>query len=194
MNKQEFISLLEKRLFQLPQVEKEHLLNYYNETIEDRMEDGMSEAEAVASLDSIETIVKQVFAERDLQMEEEAVQAAAGNRKRGWKMTALVLLFPFWMTLLCMAFVVYLMLWILIAVLFCILLAFVCFLTAALWNLIPIWRMNAASGVVLLGSVLFIFGLLPLCWKLLRISIAWLKSRTGIWTAAIRQLFVKAVN
>lgn len=26
LNKQEFISLLEKRLFQLPQVEKEHLL------------------------------------------------------------------------------------------------------------------------------------------------------------------------
>ena len=47
MNKQEFITLLEKRLFELPQVEKEHLLNYYNETIEDRIEDGMSEAEAV---------------------------------------------------------------------------------------------------------------------------------------------------
>ena len=58
MNKQEFITLLEKRLFELPQVEKEHLLNYYNETIEDRIEDGMSEAEAVASLDSVEDIVK----------------------------------------------------------------------------------------------------------------------------------------
>lgn len=70
MNKQEFISLLEKRLFQLPQIEKEHLLNYYNETIEDRMEDGMSEAEAVASLDSIDMIVKQVYAERELPIEE----------------------------------------------------------------------------------------------------------------------------
>ena len=38
MNKQEFITLLEKRLFELPQVEKEHLLNYYNETIEDRID------------------------------------------------------------------------------------------------------------------------------------------------------------
>ena len=64
MNKQEFITLLEKRLFELPQVEKEHLLNYYNETIEDRIEDGMSEAEAVASLDSVEDIVKQIYSER----------------------------------------------------------------------------------------------------------------------------------
>lgn len=80
MNKQEFITLLEKRLFQLPQVEKEHLLNYYNETIEDRIEDGMSETEAVSSLDSIEAIVKQVYAERNIQMEEEVPVKS----RRGW--------------------------------------------------------------------------------------------------------------
>ena len=144
MNKQEFISLLEKRLFQLPQVEKEHLLNYYNETIEDRMEDGMSEAEAVASLDSIDMIVKQVYAERELPIEE-GKPAARGNRRRGWKIAAFVLLFPFWMTLLSMAFVIYLLLWTLLAVLFCIMLTFVCFLVGALWNLIPVVRANAAA-------------------------------------------------
>ncbi len=80
MNKQEFITLLEKRLFELPQVEKEHLLNYYNETIEDRIEDGMSEAEAVASLDSVEDIVKQIYSERAVSFKEEEKPAHSRQR------------------------------------------------------------------------------------------------------------------
>lgn len=190
MNKQEFITLLEKRLFQLPQVEKEHLLNYYNETIEDRIEDGMSETEAVSSLDSIEAIVKQVYAERDIQMEKEVPVRS----RRGWKITALILLFPFWLTLLSALFVLYLTLWALIAVLFCIMLAFVCFIAGALWNLLPIWRANAAPALVLLGSIFLSIGLLPLCWKLLRISVSWLSKQTSVWLAMIRHIFVKAVN
>ena len=157
------------------------------------MEDGMSEAEAVASLDSIDMIVKQVYAERELPIEE-GKPAARGNRRRGWKIAAFVLLFPFWMTLLSMAFVIYLLLWTLLAVLFCIMLTFVCFLVGALWNLIPVVRANAAAAVVLLGCMFLFSGLLPLCWKLLRIGVAWLKNQTCIWLAAIRHLFVKAVN
>lgn len=64
----------------------------------------------------------------------------------------------------------------------------------ALWNLIPVVRANAAAAVVLLGCMFLFSGLLPLCWKLLRIGAAWLKNQTGIWLAAIRHLFVKAVN
>ena len=73
-------------------------------------------------------------------------------------------------------------------------LTFVCFLVGALWNLIPVVRANAAAAVVLLGCMFLFSGLLPLCWKLLRIGAAWLKNQTGIWLAAIRHLFVKAVN
>ena len=98
MNKQEFITLLEKRLFELPQVEKEHLLNYYNETIEDRIEDGMSEAEAVASLDSVEDIVKQIYSERAVSFKEE--EKPAHSRQR-WRIVLIELLSPFLATLLC---------------------------------------------------------------------------------------------
>ena len=133
MNKQEFITLLEKRLFELPQVEKEHLLNYYNETIEDRIEDGMSEAEAVASLDSVEDIVKQIYSERAVSFKEE--EKPAHSRQR-WRIVLIVLLSPFWATLLCVFAMIYLLLWTLIALLFCSMLAFACFIFGGIWNLI----------------------------------------------------------
>ena len=56
------------------------------------MEDGMSEAEAVASLDSIDMIVKQVYAERELPIEEG--KPAATGKQEAW-MENLLLLFYF---------------------------------------------------------------------------------------------------
>ena len=191
MNKQEFITLLEKRLFELPQVEKEHLLNYYNETIEDRIEDGMSEAEAVASLDSVEDIVKQIYSERAVSFKEE--EKPAHSRQR-WRIVLIELLSPFLATLLCVFAMIYLLLWTLIALLFCSMLAFACFIVGGIWNLIPIWKANAAPGLVLLGTLFLCIGLLPLCWRLLRVSIIWLKQKTVIWIGMIKHTFAKAVK
>ena len=47
MNKLEFIAELRDRLSGLPQGEVEERLSFYSEMIDDRMEDGVSEKEAV---------------------------------------------------------------------------------------------------------------------------------------------------
>ena len=51
MTKQEFLEQLSKRL---PPEEREERLAFYSEMIDDRMEEGMTEAEAVASMDPVE--------------------------------------------------------------------------------------------------------------------------------------------
>ncbi len=63
MTKQEFLSELERALGKLPHTEVEQALAFYDEAISDRMEDGLSEAEAVAGLGSIEEIAAQIAAE-----------------------------------------------------------------------------------------------------------------------------------
>lgn len=63
MTKQEFLSELERALGKLPHTEVEQALAFYDEAISDRMEDGLSEAEAVADLGPIDEIAAQIAAE-----------------------------------------------------------------------------------------------------------------------------------
>lgn len=63
MTKQEFLSELERALGKLPHTEVEQALAFYDEAVSDRMEDGLSEAEAVADLGPIDEIAAQIAAE-----------------------------------------------------------------------------------------------------------------------------------
>ena len=63
MTKQEFLSELERALGELPHTEVEQALAFYDEAVSDRIEDGLSEAEAVADLGPIDAIAAQIAAE-----------------------------------------------------------------------------------------------------------------------------------
>lgn len=63
MTKQEFLTELERALGKLPHAEIEQALAFYDEAISDRMEDGASESEAVASLGPVDDIAAQITAE-----------------------------------------------------------------------------------------------------------------------------------
>lgn len=63
MNKKEFLANLRNALSGLPQDEIEERLTFYAEMLDDRMEEGLSEEEAVLAAGPIDDIVKQVVAE-----------------------------------------------------------------------------------------------------------------------------------
>ena len=63
MNNQEFITLLEKKLSGIPQEDINKTLDYYNEIILDKIDEGISEEEAVNSLGSIDEIIDQTLKE-----------------------------------------------------------------------------------------------------------------------------------
>ena len=50
MTKREFLEMLNERTARLSEAERDRLLEYYGEIIDDRMEEGLTEAEAVAAL------------------------------------------------------------------------------------------------------------------------------------------------
>ena len=61
MTKNEFLTELRVALAGLPEEDIEKSLEYYSEMIDDRVEDGLPEGEAVADLGSIEDIRKQIL-------------------------------------------------------------------------------------------------------------------------------------
>ena len=62
MTKNEFISRLRTRLSGLPKDEIEERLAFYSETIDDRIEDGLTQEEAVADLGDVDDIAAQTNA------------------------------------------------------------------------------------------------------------------------------------
>ena len=63
MRKVEFLEALKARLWALPEADIQCSLDYYSEMIDDRMEDGLTEEEAVAAIGNLEEIVQQILGE-----------------------------------------------------------------------------------------------------------------------------------
>ena len=66
MNKREFLEQLAKELVGLSEKDIEESLNYFGEMIDDRIDDGMSEEEALSSLGTPENAAKQILMDMPL--------------------------------------------------------------------------------------------------------------------------------
>ena len=63
MNKQDFLEKLRNGLAGLPKDDLDERINFYSEMIDDRMEDGLTEEEAVSQMGDVEEIISQIIAE-----------------------------------------------------------------------------------------------------------------------------------
>ena len=105
MGKTEFLDLLRRRLYGLPQSEIEERVSFYNEMIDDRIEEGLTEAEAVAEIGPVEDVARQIMAEIPLAtIVREKVKPK--RALRAWEIVLLVLGSPIWLSLMIAAFAV----------------------------------------------------------------------------------------
>ena len=114
MTKLQFLLSLHDKLAGLPRDEVEERLNFYSEMIEDRMEDGLSEEEAVAAVGSVDEIAEQITA--DIPLIKIVKEKVKPKRKRNaWEITLLAVGSPIWVPLLiavvALAFLLYVSLW-----------------------------------------------------------------------------------
>ena len=114
MNKQEFLNALQAGLSGLPQDDIEERLAFYSEMIDDRMEEGMTEEEAVAQAGPIEEIVMQTVDEIPLpKIVKERIRPK--RRKSAGEIILLILGFPLWFPLLiafaAVIFSLYIVIW-----------------------------------------------------------------------------------
>jgi uncharacterized membrane protein len=104
VNKHEFINDLGQRLHTLPNSEVQSILQYYVESIDDRMEDGMDEAAAIASLGPLDQLAEKILAQQEV--------PAKKRRLSPGVIVLLVLGSPIWLSLAIAAFSVALALYI----------------------------------------------------------------------------------
>ena len=163
MTKQEFLSRLAGGMAGLPQDEVEERLAFYGESIDDRMEDGLSEEEAVAAVGPVEGIVAQTLDEIPLpKLVKERVRPK--RRLRAWEIVLLAVGSPLWLALgiasATVLFSVYVVLWALIVALWAVEVAFcVGGLAAMAAGVVFFAKAATAQGLLLFGSGLLLVGL-----------------------------------
>ena len=114
MDKSQFLSELRDRLAGLPGEDIERSMDYYSEMIDDRMEEGLSEEEAVRAMGSLEEVVAQILTETSLP---KLVKARVKHKQsvlRAWEIILLILGSPVWLPLCIAALVIFLAIYLVI--------------------------------------------------------------------------------
>lgn len=163
MLKQEFITALKDGLSGLPEQDLNERLTFYGEMIDDRMEEGLSEEEAVAAIGPIDAVVNEVLSEIPLtKLVKEKIKPK--RSLKAWEIILLILGFPLWFPLSIVAFVLilvfYIVLWVLVLCLWVIEIAlWACALFGLVAAVLYMARGYVAFGIMLLGASLFLVGL-----------------------------------
>lgn len=192
MNKEQFLIELAAALSGLPEEDIEKSLEYYSEMIDDRVEEGLSEEEAVADLGSIEEIRRQtVKATPVTRIIKEKIKTK--RSLSGLEITLLIVGFPIWFPLLVAAVAVIFSVWISFwAVIISFYATEVAFIASALGGIIASVFLLAlghtAAGLFLLGCSLVCAGI-----GLLWIFVCTYSTKGLIWLTSVfvKSLFIR---
>ena len=116
MTKKEFLSSLRSKLQGLPPSDIDERISFYSEMIDDRMDEGKSEEEAIAEIGNVDDVVMEIAKDTPLvKLVKEKMKPK--RRIRAWEIVLIVLGFPLWFPLLITALVLIMVFWILVWVL-----------------------------------------------------------------------------
>lgn len=160
MTKEEFINELRNKLVGLPKEELENRLNYYEEMIEDRMDEGKTEEEAVTEIGNVDDIAKQITDETPL-ITLVKEQTKPKRSLKVWEIVLLFLGFPLWFPLvltgLILCFVAYLLIWVFVIVSYSIEFSFAVASIASLVGFL-IYLGNGEVNLIALGLTIMCLG------------------------------------
>lgn len=108
MNKSEFLKQLQLQLQSLSVADQQRSLDYYAEIIDDRMEEGLSEEEAVDAVGTAEEVAQSILAETPVPVQRETPK----KHLHWWEIVLLVLGSPIWVSLLVSVLAVIFSVWI----------------------------------------------------------------------------------
>ena len=119
MKKTEFLEELRKRLNGLPKNDIDDRVTFYGEMIDDYVENGMSEEDAVDAIGGVDNVVRQIAAETPfVNLVKEKIRPKRSFT--GLEIAIIILGFPLWFPLLItglvLTLVAYILLWVLVIV------------------------------------------------------------------------------
>jgi len=195
MRKQEFLDQLRKGLSCLPQSDIEERLSFYSEMIDDRIEEGLSEEEAVSAVGAVEEITSQIIA--DTPIARLAKERVKGNRQlKTWEIILLVLGSPIWFSLgvaaVAVIFSIYIALWSVIISLWAVFASFIaCSIGCLAAGIVVACTGNVLPGIAVLAAGLICAGLSVFAFygcKAAMRGFLLLSRKTAVW---IKNCFMK---
>ena len=115
MTKIQFLNELRDRLEGLPKEDIDSRISFYEEAIDDRIDDGLEEEEAVEDIGTIDEVVNDIL--RDTPLRKIVKEKVRPKRAlRAWEIVLIVLGFPLWFPLVLTAAILglvgYLLIWV----------------------------------------------------------------------------------
>lgn len=163
MNKKEFTAALESRLAGLPPEDIKERLSFYGEMIDDRVEEGLTEQEAIEEIGGVDGIVSQIAAEVPLKkLVREKVKAKHGLG--AWEIVLIAAGFPVWFPLIIAAaavvFSLYISVWAIIGSVVAVDISLCVYAAAALFlAAVTAIKSSVLSAAAIFGTALVAAGL-----------------------------------
>ena len=193
MRKNEFLEKLKGSLWAMPEADIQNSLDYYSEMIDDRMEDGLSEEEAVAAIGDLDEIVSQILGETPRPPATvKPKQQQKPDHTKTWLIILLIVGSPVWIPLAASAVAtvlsVYVSLWSVVIVLYAV---FFALAVASLGCFVGMFFMlgRPATAVVTLGASLLCAGLSILFLLLSNLAAKGMIALTKLAWKAIKSIF-----
>lgn len=98
MNKKQFLEELRSKLVGLPDEEIENRISFYEEMINDRIDEGKSEEEAISEIGTVDEVVREIAKDTPL-VSLVKHKMKPKRRLRGWEVMLIIFSFPFWLPL-----------------------------------------------------------------------------------------------
>lgn len=173
MTKQEFITKLKEMLSDLPEKEINDRIDFYSEMIDDRIEDGLTEEQAINDIGTVEDVAKQIIDEIPLFKiikhklkfkNKPKTQTSTNKRKRTWwEITLLAVGSPIWFSLIISFFAViislYVSLWAVVISFYAVDLSLLLSGLSAIAGIICIFTDGLSVGLLLIACGIMCIGL-----------------------------------
>ena len=155
MSKQEFLDKLRQGLSSLPKTDVEERIAFYSEMIDDRIEEGKTEEEAVETVGSADEIAAQI-AEDMANVKHSKKQSAKNRKLKAWEIVLISVGSPLWIALgavaLALVITAYAVLWSVVVAIWAVPVALIaCFPISIFALVLQCIAGNVLSGLALLG-------------------------------------------
>ena len=173
MNKREFIKKLKEMLSDLPEKEINERIEFYSEMIDDRIEDGLTEEQAIMDIGTVEEVSKQIIDEIPLfkiikhklkSKNKTKKQPKTTKRKRSWwEITLLAVGSPVWLSFLISFFAVilslYVSLWAVVISLYAVALSLFLSGLSVIAGIVFIFTDGLSAGLIIIAGGLICIGI-----------------------------------
>ncbi|MCR5596287.1 MAG: DUF1700 domain-containing protein [Lachnospiraceae bacterium] len=196
MSKQEFLNEVRARIAGLNEEDIRKALDFYAEAIDDRIEDGLTEEQAVAAVGTPDEISGKILMETPLP---KLIKAEARTKPskgiRAWEIILIVLGAPVWLPVLITVFalglaVVVTIAALILAVIVTIAAAGIGGVGAVIASLLFIIRGGGMTGLIQLGAALILIGLVVLLFIPGKAAVLWMIELMGRFAGWVKYKFV----